>query len=131
MTDEVIEELEEIETKEDEDMNLLFKEDGTIEELTIETLGDLINEIASEESDNEDDYITVTEEYVDFTDDTDYSELEEEMLILDEVADEIIEDEVIDEAIEINEEIDEVLETDDSIDINSINDDENEEDEEL
>ena len=135
MTDEVIEELEtvidEIETKEDEDMNLLYKEDGTVEELTSDSFGDLINNITIVQSDNEDDLVEVTEEYVDFTDDTDYSELEEEMLILDEVADEIIEDEVIDEAIEINEAIDEVLETDDSIDINSINDDENEEDEEL
>lgn len=151
MTDEIIEEIEsvvdDLKTTEDEDMNLLFKEDGTIEELTVESFGNLINELTSEESDNEDDYITVTEEYVDFTDDFDYSELEAEMLIVNdepisEEINEVIEDaidftddfdysaleaeklivtdEVIEDAIVINE----VLETDDSVDINSINDDE-------
>ena len=130
MTDEVIEEIEtaveELESKE-EDMNLLFKEDGTIEELTIETFGDLINELSSEPSDNEDDYITVTEEYVDFTDE-EIDEVIEDAIVINEVIDEVSEivDEVIEEIV-----IDEVLETDVSVDINSINDDENEEDEEL
>ena len=156
MTDEIIEEIQEIEsvvddlkTTEDEDMNLLFKEDGTIEELTVESFSDLIT---SEPSDDEDNYIEVTTEYVDFTDDFDYSELEAEMLIVNdepigEEIDEVIEDaidftddfdysaleaeklivtdEVIEDAIVINE----VLETDDSVDINSINDDDNEDEE--